>query len=77
MYSTYDVKPSAIETAAYVLLTHVKKGDMTSGRPIAKWMISQINGKGGFLSTQVILYKTLINTSEYFKSSTAKFWEKR
>ncbi|XP_052062157.1 C3 and PZP-like alpha-2-macroglobulin domain-containing protein 8 isoform X2 [Mytilus californianus] len=52
MYSTYDVKPSAIETAAYVLLTHVKKGDMTSGRPIAKWMISQINGKGGFLSTQ-------------------------
>ncbi|CAC5375280.1 CD109 [Mytilus coruscus] len=52
MYSTYDVKPSAIETAAYVLLTHVEKGDMTSGRPIAKWMISQINGKGGFLSTQ-------------------------
>ncbi|CAG2232820.1 CD109 [Mytilus edulis] len=52
MYSTYDVKPSAIETAAYVLLTHVIKGDMTSGRPIAKWMISQINGKGGYLSTQ-------------------------
>ncbi|XP_063439370.1 CD109 antigen-like isoform X2 [Mytilus trossulus] len=52
MYSTYDVKPSAIETASYVLLTHVIKGDMTSGRPIAKWMISQINGKGGYLSTQ-------------------------
>lgn len=57
MYSTYDVKPSAIETAAYVLLTHVVKGDMTSGRPIAKWLISQINGKGGYLSTQVRMYK--------------------
>lgn len=74
MYSTYDVKPSAIETAAYVLLTHVVKGDMTSGRPIAKWLISQINGKGGYLSTQVRMYKNQNSGVKYLKlSNNSKF----
>ena len=52
-YMSYNVKPSAIETASYVLLAYLQQNDLTAGRPIMKWLMTQINGKGGFMSTQV------------------------
>lgn len=51
-YMSYNVKPSAIETASYVLLAYIQQNDLTNGRPIMKWLMTQINGKGGFMSTQ-------------------------
>ena len=52
-YMSYDVKPSAIETASYVLLAYIQQNDLTNGIPIMKWLMTQLNGKGGFMSTQV------------------------
>ena len=51
-YMSYDVKPSAIETASYVLLAYIQQNDLTNGIPIMKWLMTQLNGKGGFMSTQ-------------------------
>lgn len=51
-YLTIDIKPSAIETASYVLLTYIEQNNLSRGRPIVKWLMTQVNGKGGFMSTQ-------------------------
>jgi hypothetical protein len=45
--------PIDIETAAYVLLAHVHRGEVTSGMPIMRWLASQRNPDGGMASTQV------------------------
>lgn len=52
-YMTYDIKPSTIETASYVVLTYLEQNDVSKARPIVRWLVSQINGKGGWMSTQV------------------------
>ena len=44
--------PGAIETTAYVLLAYVARGDIVSALPIRNWLISQMNGNGGWRSTQ-------------------------
>jgi len=42
-----------VEMTAYGLLTYVLKRDFSGGVPIAKWIVSQRNSRGGFASTQV------------------------
>ncbi|ESO98771.1 hypothetical protein LOTGIDRAFT_158717 [Lottia gigantea] len=44
--------PVNIETAAYVLLTYSKMGEIAKGIPIMKWLLSQQNSNGGYSSTQ-------------------------
>jgi len=43
-----------IEMTAYGLLTYVLQQDFSGAVPIAKWIVSQRNSRGGFSSTQVI-----------------------
>ncbi|XP_060601779.1 CD109 antigen-like [Ruditapes philippinarum] len=41
-----------VETAGYAMLTFIALGFQAEGLPILKWLISQRNSRGGFLSTQ-------------------------
>ena len=42
-----------IETSAYALLTYIALGHHADAFPIVKWLVSQRNPYGGFVSTQV------------------------
>lgn len=42
-----------IELTAYVLLTYAMKNDTKNGIAILKWLTTQRNHDGGFISTQV------------------------
>lgn len=41
-----------VEMTAYALLAYIEAGRETDGVPIMKWLVSQRNAHGGFLSTQ-------------------------
>ena len=42
-----------VEMTAYALLTYTHRRDFSEAVPIAKWLVSQRNSRGGFTSTQV------------------------
>lgn len=42
-----------IEMTSYALLTFVARGDLTNAYPVIRWLVSQRDPKGGFISTQV------------------------
>ncbi|XP_046546347.1 CD109 antigen-like isoform X2 [Haliotis rubra] len=44
--------PIDIETTAYVLLSHVVRGELGEGLKVMKWIVRQRNPNGGFTSTQ-------------------------
>ena len=41
------------EVAAYALLYYIEKKDLAHGLPVLKWLLTQRNEFGGFISTQV------------------------
>jgi len=45
-------KPSGVEMTAYAMLTFLSRGERSATFPIAKWLLSQRNENGGFISTQ-------------------------
>ena len=51
----YTEKPLAIEieTAAYALLTQLRLDDVDYANPIVKWLLSQRQANGAYISTQV------------------------
>ncbi|XP_052786171.1 CD109 antigen-like [Mya arenaria] len=44
--------PQDVETTSYALLTYIQMGKVTEAFSIVKWLISQRNPTGGFVSTQ-------------------------
>jgi len=51
----YQAPSVNIELTAYALLTYIKVYGVMNSWPIAKWLVAQRNGNGGFASTQVNL----------------------
>jgi len=45
-------KSAAVEMTAYAALTYMKRGEVANAFPIIKWLLSQRNENGGFISTQ-------------------------
>ena len=54
MYWQDPVKSQEVETAAYVVLTHLRRNDKASALPVLMWLMRQRSPYGGFYSTQVL-----------------------
>ena len=65
-------KPACVEMTAYALLTHMSRGNKGAAFPIVKWLLSQRNQNGGFISTQdtVVGLTALGKFAEITKSSS-------
>lgn len=44
-----------VEMTSYALLSYVEQKKITEALPIVKWLLTQRNPTGGFVSTQVLL----------------------
>ncbi|XP_033744250.1 LOW QUALITY PROTEIN: CD109 antigen-like [Pecten maximus] len=55
-----------IEVTAYVMLAYVEKNDTINGLQILKWLVTQQNSRGGFISTQdtVVALQALASLAE-------------
>ncbi|XP_069129340.1 CD109 antigen-like [Argopecten irradians] len=55
-----------IEVTAYVMLAYVEKTDTINGLQILKWLVTQQNSRGGFVSTQdtVVALQALASLAE-------------
>ncbi|XP_053387212.1 C3 and PZP-like alpha-2-macroglobulin domain-containing protein 8 [Mercenaria mercenaria] len=51
-YSYYQSPPLEVEVASYALLYLVHSGQIQTGYPVLRWLVSQRNSLGGFRSTQ-------------------------
>lgn len=48
----FQPKSVNVEMSAYALQSYVKAGNIVDAIPIMRWLVTQQNGNGGFLSTQ-------------------------
>ncbi|XP_069131401.1 CD109 antigen-like [Argopecten irradians] len=55
-----------IEVTAYIMLAFVERNDVTNGLQVLKWLVTQQNSRGGFVSTQdtVIALQAFANLAE-------------
>ncbi|KAK2151551.1 hypothetical protein LSH36_359g00065 [Paralvinella palmiformis] len=52
VFSEEPSKTKEIEIAGYAVLSYLTKDDISSAFPVVKWLMTQRNSYGGFLSTQ-------------------------